>query len=77
MDDHRKGQSRRDMTLQQKVQFRWDVPFTEALSLTRGKVGRFALDDDDLLLLACEEISHTTTYEEKNYTTGSACTESS
>ena len=37
------------------------------LENVRKKCGRRLLGDDDLAILACEEIARTTTREEKNY----------
>jgi hypothetical protein len=59
------------------LRFRQNQQFLEAVAIALSKAGRTVLGDDDLLLLACEEISRTTTYEELNYTSGTSCTESS
>jgi len=54
-----------------------DRPLAARLAEVRAKVGAAQLDDDDLLLLAFEEISRTTTYEERAYGAGRPCTPSS
>ena len=48
-----------------------DQAFLHAVDLVTRKMGRQCLTDDDLLLLACEEISRTVTHEEKHYQAGS------
>jgi hypothetical protein len=44
-----------------------DPAFLESVDVVTRKMGKKPLDDDDLILLACEEISRTVTHEEKNY----------
>ncbi len=38
-----------------------------AVTVISGKCARTLLSDEELLLLACEELSRTTTYEELQY----------
>ncbi|MCU0610091.1 MAG: hypothetical protein MUF22_10040 [Chitinispirillaceae bacterium] len=47
-----------------------DFAFIRLVNETRQKIGRQQLDDNDLVILACEEISRTFTHEEKNYAAG-------
>ena len=44
-----------------------DPVFLKSVDMVTRKMGKRQLDDDDLVLLACEEISRTVTHEEKNY----------
>jgi hypothetical protein len=44
-----------------------DTEFLKAVDTVTRKMGKKPLDDDDLVLLACEEISRTVTHEEKDY----------
>jgi hypothetical protein len=44
-----------------------DPVFLESVDVVTRKMGKKPLEDDDLVLLACEEISRTVTHEEKNY----------
>jgi hypothetical protein len=44
-----------------------DPVFLKSVDSVTRKMGKKPLDDDDLMLLACEEISRTVTHEEKNY----------
>jgi hypothetical protein len=44
-----------------------DTEFLKAVDTVTRKMGKKLLTDDDLILLACEEISRTVTHEEKNY----------
>jgi hypothetical protein len=41
--------------------------FAGAVRVSQDKCGREALSEEDLLVLACEAISRTYTYEEKGY----------
>jgi hypothetical protein len=44
-----------------------DPAFLKSVDAITRKMGKKPLDDDDLILLACEEISRTFTHEEKKY----------
>jgi hypothetical protein len=44
-----------------------DPEFLKAVDIITRKMGKKLLSDDDIILLACEEISRTVTHEEKNY----------
>ena len=44
-----------------------DPGFLKSVDTVTRKMGKKPLDDDDLALLACEEISRTVTHVEKNY----------
>jgi hypothetical protein len=44
-----------------------DPAFLKSVDAVTRKMGKKQLDDGDLALLACEEISRTVTHEEKNY----------
>jgi len=44
-----------------------DPLFLETVDKITRNMGKKSLDDDDIVLLACEEISRTVTHEEKNY----------
>jgi hypothetical protein len=46
----------------------------EMTAAVKEKCARTPLEDSDLLLLAYEEISRTTSYEEKEYLTDRPCT---
>jgi|GEM_PF-5921174 len=43
------------------------ISFEQAVESARRKVGAVLLKHEDLMLLACEEITRTTTYEELSY----------
>jgi hypothetical protein len=45
-----------------------DPAFLRLIKETKEQAGRVLLTDDNLLVLACEEISRTFTREEKHYT---------
>ncbi|MBN2038245.1 MAG: hypothetical protein JW768_16000 [Chitinispirillaceae bacterium] len=44
-----------------------DPLFLKSVDSVRRTMGKRPLEDDDLFLLACESISRTYTYEERNY----------
>jgi hypothetical protein len=50
-----------------------DVSFLQTVEALRARLGSLMLGDDDLLLLAYEEISRTTTYEEQAYHADRSC----
>jgi hypothetical protein len=44
-----------------------DAAFLQRVKKVQERIGRELLTDDDLIVLACEEISRTFTREEKQY----------
>ncbi|MBN1128352.1 MAG: hypothetical protein JXA71_05165 [Chitinispirillaceae bacterium] len=44
-----------------------DPVFLQSVDAVSRKMGKTLLQDHDLVLIACEEISRTVTHEEKNY----------
>ena len=53
---------------------RQGVSLPASVAATRQRIGSIMLADDDLLLLAFEEIARTTTYEEQSYRADRPCT---
>jgi hypothetical protein len=47
--------------------------FAAAVATAKKKCGSMRLTNEELLLLACDEISRTTTWEERSYATGGSC----
>jgi hypothetical protein len=50
-----------------------DRPLADCVADLRAKIGAVPLDNNDILLLALDEISRTITHEELAYSTGKPC----
>ena len=49
--------------------------FSDVIGTVRDKCGKVPLSREELLLLACDEISRTTTYEELRFRNDPSCPE--
>lgn len=49
------------------------ITFEQAVESVRRKVGAVLLNRGDFMLLVCEEIARTTTYEEQSYLSDTPC----